>query len=542
MTLPRPSGAPPGNGTAFAVLLIAAAAVLPYLSTIDDYFIRDDFGVVQLMASKPADAFLRWFHTPWTDFIWGYTPDEVRPFVAVSYQLTALPGAAVPWAHHLFNILLHAANGLLVLVMARRIARLSLPAATFAALVFVLLPVHPESVAWITGRVDSMPALLYAGAFLAYARWREQGRPAAYAASLVIFFTGLFTKQNTITLVGSLAGFDLLVAERPFRPVWKRALAYAPFVAMTAGYLALRLALFGHVAREEQLTQEMLAGFVTLVDRHLAHVIAGDPGASRVLVWSIVVTAVALCFAARPAAGARSIAARVVFFGPVWWAIGVAPILVAGYESPRHVYLAAMGWSILLGVALDSVGTAISGRTWPRAVMAAAAGVLVAYAVLLHSAVREWNEMGAVSERAVRDVTRESFAAREGTLIIVGAPTRSWEWALPFAIKPPFSEDVTSRSYVISPWLLHCCRQQWFDDTRRTLATWSTGPAPDSVIALRWDPATGALSKMSSAENEALPQIADMLSDLSQYDLLDLSIRRLLDSIGTPRRGKNRRR
>ena len=37
-----------------AVLAVGAAAVVPYLATVDDYFIRDDFGVVQLLAGKPA--------------------------------------------------------------------------------------------------------------------------------------------------------------------------------------------------------------------------------------------------------------------------------------------------------------------------------------------------------------------------------------------------------------------------------------------------------------------------------------------------------
>ena len=70
-----------------AALVIAVAAVVAYLSTLGNYFVRDDFGVVQLLASKPASYFPRWFYTSWMDQIWGFVPDEVRPFPAVSYQL-----------------------------------------------------------------------------------------------------------------------------------------------------------------------------------------------------------------------------------------------------------------------------------------------------------------------------------------------------------------------------------------------------------------------------------------------------------------------
>ena len=34
-------------------IIVALAAILPYIVTISDYFVRDDFGVVQLLAQKP---------------------------------------------------------------------------------------------------------------------------------------------------------------------------------------------------------------------------------------------------------------------------------------------------------------------------------------------------------------------------------------------------------------------------------------------------------------------------------------------------------
>ena len=91
--------------------IVFMAAVIAYVVTIDDYFVRDDFGVVQLLAQKPWSSFPRWFASSWMDEIWGYVPDEVRPFPALSYQLTALGGPVSPLPHHALNILIHAANG-----------------------------------------------------------------------------------------------------------------------------------------------------------------------------------------------------------------------------------------------------------------------------------------------------------------------------------------------------------------------------------------------------------------------------------------------
>ena len=200
-------------------LIVGLAAIVPYLPTINDYFVRDDFGVVQLLAQKPFSYFPRWFASSWMDDIWGYLPDEVRPFPALSYQLTALGGPVSPFLHHALNILIHAANGLLVMAIALRAAGLGVPAAMTAALVFVLLPVHAESVAWITGRVDSMPAFFYLASFLAYVRYRQESRPALYGWAIVLFFVALFTKQNTITMVATLAGYDVIVGRRRILPL-----------------------------------------------------------------------------------------------------------------------------------------------------------------------------------------------------------------------------------------------------------------------------------------------------------------------------------
>ena len=43
---------------------VALAAILPYLSTLGDYFVRDDFGVVQLLAQKPWSCLPALVHQP----------------------------------------------------------------------------------------------------------------------------------------------------------------------------------------------------------------------------------------------------------------------------------------------------------------------------------------------------------------------------------------------------------------------------------------------------------------------------------------------
>jgi hypothetical protein len=511
---------------------VCAAAILPYLSTIDDYFVRDDFGVVQLLAQKPAFYFPRWFYTSWMDQIWGFTPDEVRPFPALSYQVTALGGAASPVLHHALNILIHAANGLLVVAIARTAALLSLPAATLAGMVFVLLPVHAESVAWITGRVDSMPAMFYLASFLAYARWRHGGSQSGrlYTWSVLIFFVALFTKQNTITMVGTLVAYDAVCLRRSWRPLGAFARPYVPFAMLTGAYLWLRYMLFGQVAREGSLNAQGLADFAVLFRRHLTHVVTGWIDGPQIVMWILVAGVVLLWLAAKD-----RMRLTVAFFGPVWWLLGVAPVAVAGYSSPRHVYLAAVGWAIVFGTAYEYLRERRSSAAWRRAAALCAVAGVVWYLVPLRHSVREWNTMASVSQRAVRDVQDVARAAPEGTLLILGAPVRSWEWALPFAVREPFVRaDLRDRVFIISPRALSCCSSQWFDETREALRRWAAGATRDSAVLLRWDEGSGALSQAASTENPQLAVLLRTLPDLNRPDELDNSLRRMLRELTRP--------
>ena len=121
------------------------------------------------------------------DDIWGYTPDEIRPFPAlyvpdrrgVRRRVARAPTTSI-------NIALpRASTRVLVLAVAHEAAGLSLVApALVAALVFAVLPMQTESVAWITGRVDSMPACFFLASFLLLRPLARRARGRAYVWSV----------------------------------------------------------------------------------------------------------------------------------------------------------------------------------------------------------------------------------------------------------------------------------------------------------------------------------------------------------------------
>ena len=510
-----------------AALVVALAATLAYLPSLDDYFVQDDFGVVALLSSKPATYFPRWFVTTWMDDIWGYTPDEIRPFPAVSYQLAAVFGAASPYANHVVNIAFHAVNALLVLAVARRVAGLAIVPATVAGLVFALLPMQAESVAWITGRVDSMPACFFLASFLLFVRWRDQGRRRDYWGSVALCAVALLSKQNTVILGPCLVAYDLVVRGQRPRPVWAWIRPYVPFAVLTLAYLALRYALFGEVARESMLTAAQVRLFTTDLGIHLKRMVYGEPGVAmagtRLVTWVAGAAAVTAGYAAW-ALGRRAapLVGVTIYFGVVWIGLAVAPTLVAGYASPRHMYLAAVGWALLVALAVEVAWR--SGTRAARVVgVGAAVALLAVYSTQLWREVARWDARAGVSQRIVADLEAEARQAPAGTLVIAGAPRRSFDFAVPHALGPPFTAtDLTARLRIVTHSSIHCCPARvWEPHTRQLLQAWMDDPSRPPVVVMQWHPATGALSRTDDAAQPFMRALVPILVETRDVASLD---------------------
>ena len=538
------------------MVTVILAATLPYLPVITDYFVQDDFGTVYILTERPWTTFPRWFTMPWMEYIWGYTPDEIRPFVAFSYQLTGKFTASRPELHHIVNIAFHAGNALLVMAIARLAIGLTPLAAAFAGIVFAVLPSGVESAAWITGRVDSMPAFFYLATFLAYVRWRLEGRRSLYSWSLVLFFVTLFSKQNAITMAASIAAFDLLVLERERRGTIASAVAaWTPFVVMTIGYLLLRRALLGHTVRGGVTAWHQVETFLGIVWRHFNRVALGHaPPVAAWEVWFLVaigVLAVIVAWrgfgtpdlpaVAKAIAGSRRSASRVggkvgptgvlLCFVIGWWWIGAAPAIVAGYESPRHVYLASAAWAFLLAMILQWGLARVSRPAIRIAVAATAVAVVALYSIRLHQTLQTWHLLARISKSAVERVNEEAVAAPPGTLILMRLPVKSWEWGIPFVLRPPYQTwDLTTKVRVVAPWQLYCCgTQQWGDYAREHLRAWTASSPRAPLVALNFDSRTGAVTRVTDAQEPELAALVPVLLQTDTAEAMDLALVRMMD-------------
>ena len=188
------------------VALVALVSFLP--ATRGEFLSWDD---EQNFVSNPyfrglGGTQLRWM---WSTFLLGHYIPVSWMSLGLDYSVWGMN----PFGYHLTNLLIHAANAVLVYFIARRVMRVStgsdkdgahgtslVPAA--AALLYAVHPLRVESVAWITERRDVLSGFFMLGSVLAYLRAVEQERTdrVAYWGSVLLFTLAVLSKATVITL------------------------------------------------------------------------------------------------------------------------------------------------------------------------------------------------------------------------------------------------------------------------------------------------------------------------------------------------------
>jgi protein O-mannosyl-transferase len=189
------------NPASVCVFLMAATLVVFWPLTGYDFINYDD--PVFVTSNSHVRGGLTWDGIRWA-FELGHG-DYWHPLAWLSLMLDVTLFGLKPGGMHLVNVLLHAANSLLLFLFLQRSTGALWRSAMVAAL-FSLHPLHVESVAWITERKDVLSTLFGMLTLLAYGRYVEQsagwGRKAKlwYGLALVMFALSLMTKAMLVTL------------------------------------------------------------------------------------------------------------------------------------------------------------------------------------------------------------------------------------------------------------------------------------------------------------------------------------------------------
>ena len=282
---------------------------------------------------------LRWAFTTFHACNW-------HPLTWLSLQLDAQLFSDGAQGYHRTNVLLHAANTLLLFWLLQRLTGAVWRSAAVAGF-FAVHPLHVESVVWVAERKDVLSTLFWLLTTAVYAWYAERPGVGRYLLILAAFALGLLGKSMLVTLPATLLLLDYWPLQR-WRPVEPGTTRYAP--ASLGWLLAEKLPLFALVIPSIVLTLQAQSQLLWTLEQFPVSVRVANALVSYVKYLSATFWPINLAFFYPHPREALP-----------WWQPAVAALLLAGltvllvWAGRRRRYL-AVGWLWYLGTLVPVIG------------------------------------------------------------------------------------------------------------------------------------------------------------------------------------------
>jgi len=407
---------------------VLLAVLLAYLRSLAGGFVHDDNRMIVRNAYLTHWSFL-WKSIIYDEF-WYLDPAHLpqtsyyRPlqdiWLGLHYQAFGLN----PVAWHVTMLALY----LLVVWLVYRIAlRLTddWRAASLGALLFGLLPLHAEAVAWIAGICELLCAAFELGAFYLFIGRAESRRPY-WTASLVLYAGALLTHESAMTFPAVIGAYAFalgephdreqpaagLISQDLPRRLRETLLSVAPFAAVLLLYLIARRLVLGFVLNGPLLGikttwMQALMTMPALLCGYLG-LLAMPWSAAPAHRFSIVTTPASAQFCL-PLAALVVLAAglfvtlrndrrgRLYLFALAWMLIAIAPamnirpIFPGALLQDRYLFLVSAPWCVMLAdLAIRCVLALAPARA--NLVWGAGAAMVALYAAALWNVQRFWHD------------------------------------------------------------------------------------------------------------------------------------------------------
>jgi protein O-mannosyl-transferase len=202
LVAPAPRFAAAAGGTAVLSILLFLAVAWVFLPSLRNGFIDLDDPAFISENSYVSHGFT------WAGMGWAFANSvggSWNPLIWLSIMLDCQLFGVQPGGHHLSDLLLHAANTMLLFLVFRRMTGATWRS-LLVALLFGIHPLHVESVAWAAERKDTLSTLFWMLSLLAYVRYVELSQAqspkakAFYLLTLLAFVFGLMSKPMIVTL------------------------------------------------------------------------------------------------------------------------------------------------------------------------------------------------------------------------------------------------------------------------------------------------------------------------------------------------------
>jgi len=167
----------------------------------------------------------------------GYYRPVSMFYLLLSYQIWNVNA----WGYHLFNIFIHCANALLVLLIIQMITQRK-SMAMFAAYLFAVHPIHVEAVTPIYNFMGLLSSFFSLVAFYFFMTSEQLKRSKFICCSLIALFLGVFSKEEAFILPVIFLMYDYFFwAQGKISVLLKRMKYYVACFGVIGFYVLMRI-------------------------------------------------------------------------------------------------------------------------------------------------------------------------------------------------------------------------------------------------------------------------------------------------------------
>lgn len=395
-------------------LLIASAAVFPYLNTLGSGFVFDDN--LQILQNPYIKTF-RYVGRIFGSNVWSFLSSNTmtnyyRPLMSVQYLFTYQLFGKMAYPYHLLNVLMNCAVVSLLYALTRRLFG-STQLATIATVLFALHPAHTEVVAWVAAVPDLQMTMFILMAFWFFLDLGEPERKRwwTWPTLGICFICALLAKEPAIMFPAAATVYEHFYRERAAEtPIRSKLTRYLPLWIICSTYLIWRTVVMGALARSIHVRPPWYQTTLT-ANTLTAHYLGK-------LVWPVNLSAFHELTAARTIldpgflVGFACIAALIAIgwslwknamkagFGILWMMLFILPTLnsrwmVSVSYAERYLYLPSVGfcWLIAAGADWWIRANESNHRTWMlRLGWATAMALCILMATRIITRNRDWHD------------------------------------------------------------------------------------------------------------------------------------------------------
>ncbi len=389
-----------------ALLLLTSVILIVYFPIFQNSFIA---------SYDDGDFFMQWEEVKSLEYMPSLLSGSLplkhqhvyRPLRSVTQAVMYQISATRPFAYHLFALLIHITCTYLVFAIIKTLR--DKDTGLIAALFFAVLPVHVESITFITASFDTVGILLVLLSFYLYVLFREHKRGVLLLWSIITAALSFFTYEISLILPLLFILYEIAIRKIPKTDWSKLGKRLIPFLAIEALYIFVKYAIigktyFGSFIQHLTLYQRLINGakafvqylylvivnypLTVLHDMRISTSLADSSVHAALLVIAVYVYIVWRLFKKNQ---------RLYAFLMLWLLISLLPVAniiqIASFVTERYLYLASLSWVMFLALIFTGIfSSSKSAKTVRLTAFVLMSVLFLGYASISWARTSQWKD------------------------------------------------------------------------------------------------------------------------------------------------------